>query len=83
MASSTTMPMASTSPNSEMLFRLKPTAAMTANVPTMATGTATSGISAARQFCRKTSTTSATSTTASNSVRTTSATDSRMKGVVS
>ena len=31
---------------------------MTANVPTMATGTATSGISAARQFCRNTSTTS-------------------------
>ena len=59
MASSTTMPMASTRPNSEMLFRLKPTAAMTAKVPMMATGTAISGISAARQFCRKTSTTMA------------------------
>ena len=56
-ASSTTMPIASTSPNSEMLFRLKPSAAMTAKVPTIATGTATSGISTARQFCRKTSTT--------------------------
>ena len=38
MASSTTMPIASTRPNSEMLFRLKPSAAMTAKVPTMATG---------------------------------------------
>ena len=56
---------------------------MTAKVPTMATGTATSGISAARQFCRNTSTTRATSTTASSRVRTTSATDSRMNGVVS
>ena len=33
MASSTTMPMASTSPKSVRLFRLKPIAAMTANVP--------------------------------------------------
>ena len=83
MASSTTMPIASTRPNSEMLFRLKPSAAMTAKVPTMATGTAISGISAARQFCRNTSTTIATSATASSSVRTTSSTDSRMNGVVS
>ena len=59
MASSTTMPIASTRPNSEMLFRLKPSAAMTAKVPTMATGTATSGMSTARQFCRNTSTTTA------------------------
>ena len=44
MASSTTMPIASTRPNSVRLFRLKPTAAMTAKVPTMATGTATSGM---------------------------------------
>ena len=43
MASSTTMPMASTRPNSVRLFRLKPNAAMTANVPTIATGTAISG----------------------------------------
>ncbi len=83
MASSTTMPMASTSPNSVRLFRLKPIAAMTAKVPTMATGTATSGISDDRQFCRKTSTTTATSTTASNSVSNTSLIDSLMNGVVS
>ena len=56
-ASSTTMPIASTRPNSVRLFRLKPSAAMTANVPTMATGTATSGMTADRQFCRNSSTT--------------------------
>ena len=35
-------------------------AAMTAKVPMMATGTATSGMSVERQFCRNTSTTMAT-----------------------
>ena len=44
MASSTTMPIASTSPNNEMLFRLKPSAAMTANVPISETGTSIRGI---------------------------------------
>ena len=83
MASSTTMPMASTSPNSERLLRLKPMQAITANVPTMATGTATSGMTAARQFCRNTNTTSDTRITASRSVFSTSATDSWMNGVVS
>ena len=38
MASSTTMPMASTSPKSVRLFRLKPSAAMTAKVPINETG---------------------------------------------
>ncbi len=82
-ASSTTMPIASTNPNSEMLFKLKPTTAMAAKVPMMATGTATMGISTLRQFCRKASTTRPTRNTASNKVLTTSATDSRMKGVMS
>ncbi len=82
-ASSTTMPIARTRPNREILFRLKPMAAMTAKVPTMATGTAISGISVARQLCKKRSTTIATSTTAIKSVLTTSTTDSRIKGVVS
>jgi hypothetical protein len=76
MASSTTMPMASTSPHSVRLFRLKPMTAMTANVPMMATGTATSGISAERQFCRNRSTTTATRMTASRSVLNTSRIDS-------
>ena len=83
MASSTTMPMANTRPNSVKLFRLNPIAAMTANVPTTATGTATSGISAERQFWRNTSTTTATRTTASKSVSKTSRIDSLMNGVVS
>jgi hypothetical protein len=78
MASSTTMPMASTSPNSVRLFRLKPIAAMAANVPMMATGTATSGIRAERQFCRNTSTTRATRMMASRRVLTTSWIDSRV-----
>ena len=56
---------------------------MTAKVPMMATGTAISGISADRQFCRNTSTTTATSTMASNSVSKTSLIDSLMNGVVS
>ncbi len=59
-ASSTTIPIASTSPKSDRVFRLKPNAAIAANVPTMATGTAISGISGERQFWRKTMTTSAT-----------------------
>ena len=58
-------------------------AAMAAKVPTIATGTAMSGISVARQLCRNNSTTSATSTIASRSVLTTSRIDSVMNGVVS
>ncbi len=77
------MPMASTSPNSVRLLRLKPIAAMTANVPTIATGTAISGITADRQFWRNSSTTTATRITASRSVLNTSLIDSRMNGVVS
>ena len=83
MASSTTMPMASTRPNSVRLLRLKPSGAMTANVPMIATGTATSGMSADRQFCRNSSTTMATRMIASRSVLKTSLIDSRMNGVVS
>ena len=51
---------------------------MAANVPMMATGTATSGISADRQFCRNTSTTMATRITASRSVLNTSTIDSEI-----
>ena len=56
---------------------------MTANVPTMDTGTAIIGMSVARQFCRKTSTTMTTRTIASSSVWKTSWIDSSMNGVVS
>ena len=82
-ASSTTMPIASTSPNRERLLRLNPSPAINANVPTIATGTATSGMSVARQFCKKTSTTSATRMIASRSVFKTSAFDSSINGDVS
>ena len=58
-------------------------AAIAAKVPTIATGTATSGISVARQFWRNSSTTSPTSRIASRSVLTTSRIDSVMYGVVS
>ena len=77
------MPMANTNPNSEMLFKLNPSAAITANVLMMATGTAISGMITDRQFCKNTSTTAATSDTAMSNVFTTSVTDSRINGVVS
>ena len=54
---------------------------MAASVPTSETGTAIIGMSAARQFWRKTSTTMKTSTIASNSVWTTSLTLARTKSV--
>ena len=74
-ASSTTMPIASTMPNRERLFSEKPKADNAANEPTIDTGMATIGTTAARQLCRKSSTTSATSTIASNSVRSTAEID--------
>src|ERR1051325_10971218 len=71
MASSTTIPMASTKPNSERLLIEKPSASMTANVPTSDTGTAASGMMDARQVWRNTMTTITTSSTASIKVCTT------------
>ena len=82
-ASSTTMPIASTSPKSVRLLRVKPSSHITANVPMSETGTSIMGRIIARQSCRKNSTTMATSTMASRSVLNTSATDSVMNGVVS
>src|SRR3990167_938754 len=81
MASSTTMPMASTSPNSDSAFSEKPNRCMTAKVPTSDTGTATSGMIDARQVCRNSTTTMTTSNTASNSVHTTALIEPRMKMV--
>ena len=83
MASSTTMPMASTRPNRVRLLRLKPITAMTEKVPMMATGTAVSGMIVERQLCKKISTTIATRMIASISVLTTSTIDSATNGVVS
>ena len=54
MASSTTMPMARTSPNSVSVLMENPNALMTAKVPTSDTGIVSVGISVARQSCRKT-----------------------------
>ena len=82
MASSTTMPMASTRPNSVRLFSEKPNAAMTKNVPISDTGMATIGMIAARQVCRNRMMTITTSTTASNKVLITSSTDCWMNSVV-
>jgi len=67
-ASSTTMPMASTSPNSVRLFSENPNSVITAKVPMRETGTSIMGSKVARQSCRNTSTTMNTSTKASKSV---------------
>ena len=67
-ASSTTIPIASTSPNNDRLLIENPSACITAKVPTSDTGTAASGITDARQVCRNTTTTSTTSSTASSNV---------------
>src|SRR5207247_10555634 len=82
-ASSTTMPIASTNPNSERVFREKPIAAIAAKVPISDTGTASNGIMEARQLCRKITTTNTTSNIASTSVWNTALIDSRVKPVVS
>ena len=67
-ASSTTMPMARTRPSSDSTLIEKPSIGKKMNAPMSDTGTVMSGISVARQFCRKTKTTTMTSPTASNSV---------------
>ena len=81
MASSTTMPIDSTRPNSVSVLIEKPSASSTAKVPTTDTGTASSGMTEARQVCRNTTTTSTTSAMASNSVDTTFSIEVRTKRV--
>ena len=81
MASSTTMPTASTSPNKVRLLSVKPNIAMKKNVPISDIGIATSGMTAARQVCRKRMTTSTTSRIASRIVSCTAFTDSWMNWV--
>ena len=80
-ASSTTMPIASTRPNIESVLMEKPDASMTANVPTIEIGTAASGMIDARHVCKKSTTTSTTISVASSSVRITSRIDSRTNTV--
>ena len=81
MASSTTMPTASTSPNKVSVLSEKPNSCSAPSVPTIDTGTAMIGIRAARQRCRKSSTTSTTSAVASSSVCVTAVIDSRTNTV--
>ena len=76
-ASSTTMPMASTSPKSVRVLMVNPRAAMTAKVPISETGMVSAGISVARKSCRKNSTVRITSTAAMNRVSTISAREAR------
>ncbi len=81
MASSTTMPMASTRANRVRVLIEKPVAFITARVPISETGMARMGITAARQVCRKTITTITTSTRASSRVFCTSWIESWMYSV--
>src|SRR5260370_40086538 len=82
-ASSTTMPIASTRARSDTVLAEYPMISMTANVPMIDTGTATSGISVVRSLPRNRKTTIATSTNAIASVRITSATVVVTKTVLS
>ncbi len=81
-ASSTTIPIARTSPNSVNVLIEKPSAVNAANVPTSEIGTTRIGINVARQLCRNRNTTSTTRAKASTSVVTTSFSDSVTNGVV-
>ena len=69
------MPIASTSPNSVSRLTEKPSTCIPKKAPMTETGTATTGIRVARQLCRNRNTTSVTSSSASNSVFTTSLMD--------
>ncbi|MNO97610.1 hypothetical protein D3C76_893260 [compost metagenome] len=81
MASSTTIPMANTSPNSDKALSEKPNRCITAKVPISDTGTASNGMIEARQVCRNRITTSTTSISASNRVCTTASMEPRTKMV--
>ena len=68
MASSTTIPIASTNPNNVNMFKEKPNISMKPNVPIKEIGTATKGITVALQLCNERNTTRMTSINASNNV---------------
>ena len=82
-ASSTTRPIARTSPHRVSVLIENPKAAIIANVATSETGIAIIGMIVARTPCRKTKTTISTSRNASSSVSSTSAMFSRTYLVVS
>ena len=83
MASSTTMPMASTSANRVSVLIENPTSHRPAKAPIRDTGTAIIGISVARQVCRNRNTTPSTSSAASKMVIVTSLIEASTKRVVS
>ena len=78
MASSTTRPMASTSPSRVRMLSEKPKMSMNPKVPMSEMGTATMGMTVARQLCKERNTTTITRKRASNSVLYTSWMDSEM-----
>jgi hypothetical protein len=78
MASSTTNPVEIVSAISERLSRLNPIRSITPNVPIIASGSATLGMTVAQNFRRKTKITITTRATVSTSVNCTSATEARM-----
>ena len=67
-ASSTTMPIASTRPNIDSVLTEKPSIGKKMKVPTIETGTVKRGMMVARRFCRKMNTTSVTRISASTKV---------------
>ena len=83
MASSTTMPMASTRPNIDSVLIEKPSIGKKMKVPINETGIVSSGMIVARMFCRKMKTTSVTRMSASTNVFRISWIDAWTAGVVS
>src|SRR5688572_32205066 len=80
-ASSTTIPIASTSPNSDNTLIEKPNRYIRLNVPMIDTGTASSGMIDERQFCKNRMTTTTTSAIASSRVFTTDSIEPRTNTV--
>ena len=83
MASSTTMPIASTMPNKVSWLIEKCSTDSPMKVPSSATGITSVGMIVARRFCRKINMTTNTRAIASIRVFTTSMMEAVMKGVVS
>jgi hypothetical protein len=82
-ASSTTIPIASTIPNKVSWLMLKPNTSMPMKVPSRATGITRVGMMVARRFCRNSSITRNTRMIASTRVCTTSSIEIFTKLVVS
>src|SRR5450755_4006401 len=72
MASSTTIPIASTKPNIVSVLIVNPSGMKKQKVPRIETGMASTGIKVDRQFCKKRNTTMATRPRVFNKVQTTS-----------